>query len=192
MTERLGSPPLLLLDDVFSELDPDRAHAAASPTSRPARWSITTAGAAAARHVAPARTGGRPRRADRRWLTTDCTRSSDSLDAVVRALRRAAGGEGHGGRCSAGGRRSSAPTSPPTPARCCSTTGASWSRSTTRLGDPAALPRGRPRGAAGGRGRRRRRCARSRCACAAADRALGASSFAAPLWYTQDIVILRL
>jgi DNA replication and repair protein RecF len=27
VTERIGSPPLLLLDDVFSELDPERAHA---------------------------------------------------------------------------------------------------------------------------------------------------------------------
>ena len=27
LTERLGHPPILLLDDVFSELDPDRSRA---------------------------------------------------------------------------------------------------------------------------------------------------------------------
>ena len=43
MTERLGSPPLLLLDDVFSELDPDRAHALVSHLPA-AQVVVTTAG----------------------------------------------------------------------------------------------------------------------------------------------------
>ena len=37
VTERLGSPPLLLLDDVFSELDPDRARALVAHLPA-ARW----------------------------------------------------------------------------------------------------------------------------------------------------------
>ena len=43
MTERLGSPPLLLLDDVFSELDPDRAHALVAHLPA-AQVVVTTAG----------------------------------------------------------------------------------------------------------------------------------------------------
>jgi DNA replication and repair protein RecF len=43
VTERLGSPPLLLLDDVFSELDPDRAHALVGHLPA-AQVVITTAG----------------------------------------------------------------------------------------------------------------------------------------------------
>jgi DNA replication and repair protein RecF len=43
VTERLGSPPLLLLDDVFSELDPDRAHALVAHLPA-AQVVITTAG----------------------------------------------------------------------------------------------------------------------------------------------------
>jgi len=44
VTERLGSPPLLLLDDVFSELDPDRAHALVAHLPA-AQVVVTTAGA---------------------------------------------------------------------------------------------------------------------------------------------------
>lgn len=42
VTERLGEPPLLLLDDVLSELDPDRAHALLS-TLPPGQTVITSA-----------------------------------------------------------------------------------------------------------------------------------------------------
>jgi DNA replication and repair protein RecF len=43
VTERLGSPPLLLLDDVFSELDRDRAHALVAHLPA-AQVVVTTAG----------------------------------------------------------------------------------------------------------------------------------------------------
>jgi DNA replication and repair protein RecF len=61
VTERIGAPPLLLLDDVFSELDPDRAHALVAhlPTGQVV---VTTAGPLPP-GAAPARTivvrGGR-------------------------------------------------------------------------------------------------------------------------------------
>jgi DNA replication and repair protein RecF len=54
VTERAGSPPLLLLDDVFSELDPDRAHALVAHLPA-AQVVITTAGPLPAGTV-PART----------------------------------------------------------------------------------------------------------------------------------------
>ncbi len=44
ITEQLGEPPLLLLDDVLSELDPDRAHALLS-TLPPGQTVITSASA---------------------------------------------------------------------------------------------------------------------------------------------------
>ena len=71
VTERLGSPPLLLLDDVFSELDPDRAHALVAHLPAGAGGGHHGR-ATAARHGA-GRARCRPRRADRRWLTTSCT-----------------------------------------------------------------------------------------------------------------------
>ena len=54
VTAATGTPPVLLLDDVFSELDPDRSPARCWPTCRPGQTILTTAGL---RRRAPSRPG---------------------------------------------------------------------------------------------------------------------------------------
>ena len=93
-----------------------------------------------------------------------------------------------------GGRRRR--PSPPTAARCRSTTGARRGRRRAGLGDPDALPRDRPHRPARGRDGPGRRRPRSRCAFAAPDadpsRGKGRDIRGSydhrpsPLWYTAD------
>ena len=162
---RPGTPPLLLLDDVFSELDPDRSRALLdSPRDRPRRCSPRPAPSRPARCPigccgSPA--GSVPTRAERPRRVPQSAMPWQPLPV------RSGAGSGPGARqrrppvAGLGQRRRRRP-----PARCSPTGTRSWARSWPRharprslrngvlvvavsrpgLGHPAAVPRGRAGG----------------------------------------------
>ena len=178
---------VLLLDDVFSELDPDRGDALRRPSARrPDRAHHRRA--AAARRPRPA-AHRRSCAATWRRLPTmaDDEPAHRSARASTSCVRAPAGR-----RCRRPpravfgrlGRRRRHRSRRPRPARRSSTRRARRGGRRARLGDPAALPRGRARWSGWRRSRAPARCVIEVRVQAAAERAVRCADFVTPLWYT--------
>ena len=173
VAERTGSSPVLVLDDVLSELDPDRA-AALLGRLPPGQVVITTAGhgpsgggpAATVAHQRRHESSNGPDEARRPGGGSEASMASGhddpvpigtALDRVVRAMRAGAGRREVGWACSAAGTRPSATpiAANVRPVRLDGPLAGRGRRA--GVGHPAALPRRRAAGSVGrGDGRRDR------------------------------------